>query len=336
MMQRHIGTQGFETSAIGLGCMGFSQGYGPADDTDSIETITASIAAGVDMLDTAMSYGRGHNEELIGKVLTELGSDRAHVKLATKAGIVRGDQGVYLDGKPDHIQTYCDASLRRLGVETIDLYYLHRVDPEVPIAETVGAMADLVRAGKVRYLGLSEVTPIELEAAHAVHPISAVQFEWSLMWREPERTIIPAARRLGAGLVPYSPLGRGFLSATLATDGAIHASQFRKSDPRFNGDALKRNQVQIDALVQLAETLGTTPAQLALAWLLAQGEDVVPIPGTRRRDRALENARAADIILSAAELESIDKVAPPTAWAGDRQSFAVPTTKRPIMEGATR
>jgi aryl-alcohol dehydrogenase-like predicted oxidoreductase len=306
--------------------MGFSQGYGPADDGESVKAIHRAVELGIDLLDTAMSYGQGHNEQLVARALAELGNT-GEVKVATKFGIVRTEQGVALDGRPEHVRGYCDASLERLGVDVIDLYYLHRVDPEVPIAETVQAMAELIDEGKVRYLGVSEVTAEQLREANAVHPIAAVQFEWSMLWREPELDIIPAARELGVGLVPYSPLGRGLLTATLDRD-TIGTSDFRRTDPRFLDDNLDRNLRQIEALRKVADDLSMTPGQLALAWLLAQGDDVVPIPGTRRLDRITENAAAAEIELSPADLASIDLAVPPAGWAGDRKSFAVPATTR--------
>ncbi len=324
VQRRHLGSDGLVTSALGLGCMGLSQGYGTADDDRSIATIRRALELGVELLDTAMSYGRGHNEGLIGRALA---GHAGPVTLATKFGIVRDEHGVRLDGRPEHVRGYCEESLARLGVEVIDLYYLHRVDPGVPIAETIGAMAGLVEAGKVRHLGLSEVTVGQLEQADAVHRITAVQLEWSLLWREPEDDIVPAAHRLGVGLVPYSPLGRGLLTAALAAD-EIDASDFRRSDPRFHGENLDRNRAQVDALREIADELGATSGQLALAWLLGQGPDIVPIPGTRDAGRIEENAAAAGLQLSAADLRRLDRVLPRSAWAGDRQSFAVPVTTR--------
>lgn len=323
MKRRTLGTD-FETSALGLGCMGFSQGYGPVDDAESTAAIAAAVDAGVSMIDTAMSYGRGHNELLVGRAVA---GHRSRVELATKFGIVRTESGVKLDGRPEHVRSYCESSLRRLGVEVIDLYYLHRVDPEVPVAETVGAMADLADAGLVRHLGLSEVTPAQLAEANAVHPITAVQFEWSLLWREPERDIVPAARDLGIGLVPYSPLGRGLLTASL-TDADVAASDFRRSDPRFHGDDLTQNLTQVAALRTFANARGISAGQLALAWLLSRGPDVVPIPGTRRADRVSHNAAAARVELSPHDLTELAELVPESAWAGDRTSFAVPATRR--------
>lgn len=319
MEQRKLGD--LTCSAIGFGCMGLSQAYGPADDDESVATIRHALDAGVTLLDTAMSYGAGHNERLVGRAIA---GRRDEVVVATKFGIVRGDDGVKLDGRPGMVREYCDASLRRLGVDVIDLYYLHRVDPEVPVAETVGAMAGLVAAGKVRHLGLSEVSPPQLAEASAVHPIAAVEFEWSLSWREPEDDVVPAARAHGAGLVPYSPLGRGLLTGKLPA-GPFPPGDFRAADPRFAGADLDRNLALVSALTRLAAANGVSTGQLALAWLLAQGPDVVPIPGTRNRARVAENAAAAGLTLTADELES---VTPRAAWQGDRRSFAAHGTKR--------
>jgi aryl-alcohol dehydrogenase-like predicted oxidoreductase len=318
-----LSTSGLATSALGLGCMGLSQGYGPNDD-ESIRVIHSALDLGVTLLDTAMSYGQGHNEQLIARALA---GRREHLTLATKFGIVRDKNGVHVDAQPDRVRDYCEASLERLGTDVIDLFYLHRVDPNVPIAETVGAMADLVAAGKVRHLGLSEVTVDQLEQAVAVHPIAAVQFEWSLLWRDPENDIVPAARRLGIGLVPYSPLGRGLLTATL-TAADIDISDFRRTDDRFHGEHLTNNIEQVNALRAVADDLGITAGQLALGWLLAQGPDVVPIPGTRRRSRLVENVRAANIDLSPTDLQRLDQALTRSAWSGDRHSFAVPVTTR--------
>jgi len=301
-----------ETSALGLGCMGLSQGYGPTDDGESLAAIHAALDSGITMLDTAMSYGQGHNEELVGRAVSTSGIARDSLQIATKLGIVRREGGVQLDAHPSRIAAYCDASLRRLGVETIDLYYLHRVDPQVPIEESIAAMADLVAQGKIRHLGVSEVTPEELRRAHAVHPIAAVQMEWSLMWREPELSIVPAARELGVGLD----------AATVAD------SPFRANDPRFNGGHLSANLTQVEALTHLARSWDMTTAQVALAWLLSQGDDVVPIPGTRRADRVRENASAMSCRLTAEELEMLNSAVPAGAWEGDRRSFAVPVTAR--------
>lgn len=325
MQQRTLGSSGLTVSAIGLGCMGLSQGYGPVDDEESIRLIGHALDFDVSMLDTAMSYGAGHNEQLISRALT--GRRRDQVQLASKIGIVRDSEGVRLDGRPENVAGYCEATLTRLGVDVIDLYYLHRVDPSVPLADTIGAMSDLVSAGKVRHLGVSEVTADQLEQAVAVHPIAAVQFEWSLLWREAEDDLVPAARRLNVGLVPYSPLGRGLLTATLVTD-KIDDSEFRRADARFHGEHLTTNTALVQTLRQLATGMDYTPAQLALAWLLAQGPDVVPIPGTRHIERLSENVAAMDKPLDPVQLQRLDEVLPRSSWVGDRHSFAVPTTTR--------
>ncbi len=323
MEQRHLGGDGLVVLAVGLGCMGLSQAYGPADDGESIAMIRRALEVGVTLVDTAMSYGAGHNEGLVGRAIT---GHREEV-VATKFGIVRDRDGVRLDGRPEQVRGYCEASLARLGVDAIDLYYLHRVDPDVRVADTVAAMAELVEQGKVRHLGLSEVTAAQLEQAAAVHPIAALQMEWSLFWREPEDDVISTARRLGIGLVPYSPLGRGMLTGALPA-GGFGAGDFRANDPRFAGAALTRNLALVDALAALAEGRGATPGQLSLAWLLAQGPDVVPIPGTRSADRVAQNAAAAELELSPADLTGLDQAVPRSAWAGDRFSFAAHHTTR--------
>jgi aryl-alcohol dehydrogenase-like predicted oxidoreductase len=324
MRQRQLGSDGLVTSALGMGCMGLSQGYGPADDDESIRAIRRAAELGVTMFDTAMSYGQGHNERLIGRALAGL---PWQVQVATKFGIVRDAAGVHLDGRPEHVRGYCEASLARLGVDVIDLYYLHRPDPQMPIADTIGAMAQLVTEGKVRHLGVSEVTPAQLGQAAAVHPISAIQFEWSLLWRDPEDDIIPAARRVGTGIVPYSPLGRGMLTATL-TQADIDGSDFRRGDPRFHGGDLDQNLARVAALRSVADGLGLTAAQLALAWLLAQGPDVVPIPGTHRLDRIGQNVAAAGVELTEADLRGLEDAVPRAGWSGDRRSFAAAATSR--------
>jgi aryl-alcohol dehydrogenase-like predicted oxidoreductase len=329
MKQRLLGPGGLAVSPIGLGCMGFSQGYGPADDGESISTLRAALDLGVTFLDTAMSYGRGHNEELVGRAIA---GRREQVVLATKFGIVRGRDGVALDGRPEHVRGYCEASLSRLGVDYLDLLYLHRVDPSVPVEETVGAMAGLVADGKVGQLGLSEASAEQLERAAATHPISAVQFEWSLTWRGAEDEVVPAARRLGVGLVAYSPLGRGMLTG-VPPPPEFAPGDFRAGDPRFQGPDLAGNLALVAAIRELASRRGMTAGQLALAWLLAQGPDVVAIPGTRRPARLAENAAAADVQLTAADLEQLEAVAPRAAWAGDRQSFAAHGTIRTATAG---
>jgi len=324
MQTRTLGPQALTVSALGLGCMGMSQAYGPTDDTESIATVQRAIDLGVTFLDTAMSYGVGHNERLLSQALA---GRRDQVTLATKFGIVRDADGVHVDARPEYVRGYCEASLGRLGVEHIDLYYLHRVDPAVAIEETIGAMADLVAEGKVRHLGLSEATVEQLERAAAIHPISALESEWSLWWREIEDDVLPAARRLGIGIVPYSPLGRGFLTGAVATD-TLEKDDLRRGDPRFTGPALEHNQALLDEVRRVAAEREATPGQLALAWLLAQGEDVVPIPGTKRRVRVEENAAAAAITLSPKELDRLEAAAPRAAWSGDRQSFAAYRTTR--------
>ncbi len=309
--------------------MGMSQGYGPANDEDSIETLHAAIEAGIRFWDTAQSYGAGHNERLLGRALA---GRRDAVVLASKFGIVRGPDGVTLDGRPDHVRGYCEASLQRLGVDHLDLYYLHRVDPEVEIEDTIGAMSELVADGKVRHLGVSECSPEQLKRAAAVHPITALQCEWSLWWREVEDDVVPVARRLGIGLVPYSPLGRGFLTGTVDA-GAIAESDFRRRDSRFSGEHLDRNRALVQELGQLAVQRGVSAGQLALAWLLAQGDQVVPIPGTRHRARLCENAEATEIELTDEDLERIELVLAREAWSGDRDSFAAHQTQRGAAAG---
>jgi aryl-alcohol dehydrogenase-like predicted oxidoreductase len=322
---RVLGSPGLAAPAIGLGCMGFSQAYGPADDEASIATIRRAVDLGAGLLDTAMSYGAGHNEVLVGRAIS---GQRDQVVLATKFGIIRGhDRSVRIDGRPENVRGYCEASLRRLSVDHIDLYYQHRIDPEVPVEDTIGAMAALVGEGKVRHLGMSEATPEELARATAVHPITAVQCDWSLWWREVEDEVVPAARRLGIGIVAYSPLGRGFLTGS-ATTAAFGADDFRRHDPRFAGADLERNEQALDAVAELAAERGVSRAQLALAWLLAQGSDVVAIPGTRHERRVQENVAAAALELSPADLDRIEQIAPRSAWAGNRQSFAARNTVR--------
>jgi aryl-alcohol dehydrogenase-like predicted oxidoreductase len=324
MKTRSLGSAGLLVSSPGLGCMGMSQGYGQADDTESLATLHRAIELGVTFWDTAQSYGAGHNERLLAKALAD---HRDEVTLATKFGIVRDEHGVRLDARPERVRGYCEASLARLGTDHIDLYYLHRVDPRVPVEETIGAMADLVDRGMVRYLGISECDAGQLRRAAAVCPVSAVQLEWSLWWREPEDDVIPAARALGIGLVAFSPLGRGFLAASVGP-GDLAEDDFRRRDARFQGQSLARNTAVADDVRRLAADLGITPAQLALAWLASQGGDVVPIPGTRRVPRLAENAAAAAVTLSPSDLERLETIAPRGAWTGDRDAFAAHRTSR--------
>jgi aryl-alcohol dehydrogenase-like predicted oxidoreductase len=317
METRKLGTQGLTVSALGLGCMGMSDFYGPSDEGESIATLHRALELGVTFLDTADMYGPFKNEELLGRALA---GKRDRVVLATKFGNRRGSDGSFLGvcGTPAYVREACDASLRRLGVETIDLYYQHRVDPTVPIEETVGAMAGLVKAGKVRYLGLSEAGAATVRRAHAVHPISALQTEYSLWTRDPEPEILPTVRALGIGFVAYSPLGRGFLTGAIRSAGDLAGSDWRRMNPRFQGEHLERNLALVARVEALAKEKGISAAQLALAWVLARGGDVVPIPGTRHRNRLEENVAAASVILSAADLARIDEAAPPGAASGTR------------------
>ena len=315
MKRRTLG-DGFEASAIGLGCMGMSEFYGPGDDDESIATIHHALDIGVTFLDTADMYGSGHNERLVGRAIAER---REEVQLATKFGNRRDGDTRWVDNSPDWIRQACDASLSRLGIEQIDLYYMHRRDPNIPVEESVGAMAELVNEGKVRHLGLSEVSAETLRAAHAVHPITALQSEWSLFTRELEREIVPTARELGVGIVPYSPLGRGELTGALEITAD---DDFRRSAPRFQRENREHNLRLVRGLTEIANELECTPAQLALAWLLHQGDDVVPIPGTRRIKYLDENAAAADIELSHEHLHRVDELFPPGAAAGDRYAPA--------------
>lgn len=310
-----------QVSAIGLGCMGMSQAYGEADPAEAERTLHRALDIGVTFLDTANAYGLGHNESLIGRVLKER---RREMVLATKFGIVRRDDGSRgIDGHPDRVAARCDESLARLGTDVIDLYYLHRLDPGVPIEDTVGAMARLVEAGKVRHLGLSEVSARTLRRAVAVHPIAAVQSEYSLWTRDPEPHVLPACRELGVGFVPFSPLGRAMLTGAIDTAEAVSGKgDMRRTMPRFQGDNLAHNLELVTALRRLAERRGCTPGQLALAWLLAQGDDIAPIPGTKRVRYLEENAAAADLDLDAAELAGIDALFSRDNIAGERYAPA--------------
>ncbi|MBA2522877.1 MAG: aldo/keto reductase [Solirubrobacterales bacterium] len=314
MHRTMLGTQGLETSALGLGCMGMSEFYGESDDEASIETIHHAIELGVNFLDTADMYGKGENERLLGRALE---GRRDEVVLATKFGIVRGDEprdrGV--DGRPEYVREAVDASLRRLATDHIDLLYQHRVDPDVPIEETVGAMAEAVDAGKVRYVGLSEAAPETLRRAHATHPISALQTELSLWERAPLEEIIPTCRELGIGFVPYSPLGRGFLTGRFSSSEDFGEGDFRGTDPRMGEENFERNLSIVETVQRIADGKGATPAQIALAWVLSKGDDIVPIPGTRKRERVEENAAAAEIELDEAEVRELESV---DVAAGDR------------------
>jgi aryl-alcohol dehydrogenase-like predicted oxidoreductase len=322
MKTRRLGTQGLETSALGLGCMGVSEFYGPADETESIATIHRAVELGVTMFDTADMYGPFTNEELVGRALRGV---RADVVIATKFGNVRDPDDPTrrrIDGSPAYVHRACDASLRRLDVDTIDLYYQHRVDPKTPIEETVGAMAELVSAGKVRYLGLSEAAPETIRRAHAVHPISVVQTEYSLWTRDPENDVLKVCRDLGIGFVAYSPLGRGFLTGKIRSVEELADDDFRRSNPRFADANFQKNLDLVDRVQTIARRKACTPAQLALAWVLAQGNDIVPIPGTKRRVRLEENVAAVNIELGAADLRELDEAAPRGAAAGERYTEA--------------
>ena len=315
MQQRTLGS--LTVSALGLGCMGMSEFYGPGDDTESLATIGAALDRGCTFLDTADMYGPFTNEELVGRAIA---GRRDEVVLATKFGNERRPDGslVGVNGRPEYVRQACEASLQRLGVDVIDLYYQHRVDPQTPVEETWGAMKELVEAGKVTHLGISEAAPATIRAAHAVHPITALQTEWSLWSRDPEDELLPTVRELGIGFVPYSPLGRGFLTGQFLTPEDIPEGDFRRHNPRFQGENFTRNLQLVERVQSLAADKGCTPAQLALAWLLHQGEDVVPIPGTKRRIRLEENLGAVDVSLSAGDLARLAELAPVGAAAGDR------------------
>lgn len=314
-----LGSQGAKVSRIGLGCMGMSEFYGLPDDEESTATILRALDLGVNFLDTADMYGIGHNEELVGAAIR---TRRSEVFLATKfANVRRKDDPSFwaISGRPEYVRAACDASLQRLGVDYIDLYYQHRVDPQTPIEDTVGAMAELVKAGKVRYLGLSEAGAATIRRAHAVHPITALQTEYSLWTRDVEAEILPTVRELGIGFVSYSPLGRGFLTGAITDPQALGEADSRATRfPRFSGEAFERNKVMMDRLKAIAERLGAQPAQLALAWVLSRGEDIVPIPGTKRRTWLEVNVAAAGIVLSTADLKELEAAVPASEVVGGR------------------
>jgi aryl-alcohol dehydrogenase-like predicted oxidoreductase len=319
MQTRELGRSGLFVSALGLGCMGMSDFYGTGEEAESIATIHRAIGLGVTFLDTADIYGLGSNEELVGKALK---GRRSEVVLATKFGNVRAADGTFLgvNGKSDYVHSACEASLRRLQVEVIDLYYQHRVDPNTPIEDTVGAMARLIKAGKVRYLGLSEAAPETIRRAHKVHPIAALQTEYSLWSRDPEGELLDTVRQLGIGFVAYSPLGRGFLTAKITSVEDLAEDDWRRGMPRFERENFARNMELVEKIRAIAARKGCTPAQLALAWVLAQGDDIVPIPGTKRRQYLEENVGALDVRLTPEELTEIGSLIPPGAAAGSRYS----------------
>ena len=315
MQTRKLGR--LTVSAQGLGCMGMSDFYGGRDEAEALATLERAVELGITLFDTADMYGGGENEKLLGRALRP---HRDRVVIATKFGNMRNPDGTFrgVNGKPDYVRDACNASLARLGVDRIDLLYQHRVDPDTPIEDTVGAMADLVRAGKVRYLGLSEAAPATVRRAHAVHPITALQTEYSLWSRDPEGDILPVVRELGIGFVAYSPLGRGFLTGRIASIDDLEPDDYRRGSPRFQGENFARNLRLVDAIRALAQRKGCSASQLALAWVMAQGDDIVPIPGTKRRPFLEENVGALDVVLTGDDLAAIDAVLPFGAAAGER------------------
>jgi aryl-alcohol dehydrogenase-like predicted oxidoreductase len=318
MQTRHLGKGGPLVSALGLGCMGMSEFYGPGDETESIATIHRAVELGIAFLDTADIYGIGDNEELVGKAIRDI---RDQIFLATKFGIVRSKSDPALrgvNGSPEYIRGACDASLKRLGVDVIDLYYQHRVDPNTPIEDTVGALSGLVKAGKIRYIGLSEAGAATIRRAHAVHPIAALQTEYSLWTRDPEDQILATTRELGIAFVAYSPLGRGFLTGQIKRVEDFAPDDYRRTSPRFQGENFQKNLDLVERVEAIAKEKKCTPGQLALAWLLAQGEDIIPIPGTKRRKYLEENAGALEVKLTPDDLRRIDEVAPHGAASGLR------------------
>ena len=314
-----LGKGDIEISSIGLGCMGMSQGYGPGDDEESIKTLNRALDLGINFLDTAAVYGNGANERLVGRAIKDRRSD---VILATKCGVQAAAVGIPsgIDGSPDEIRRSCDESLKRLSVDVIDLFYLHRVDPKTPIEDSVGSMAELVHAGKVRYFGLSEAAPATIRRAHKVHPISALQSEYSLWWRDPEASLLPVCRELGITFVPFSPLGRGFLSGRVTSITDLDDSDLRRGLPRFQGDNFDKNLGLVKQLKVFAAMKAATPSQMALAWILAKGDNIAPIPGTKRVSYLESNVAASEIILSPADVAQLEALFPPDTAVGERYS----------------